>query len=92
MRIKGWALKPKRAQRVWKDVESVRFSSMGRPLLKVEVATPAQAEKILKDHFSKKEIEEFLKANVVSISSGTTLAKTEEDYAERDLESLFGEL
>lgn len=65
---------------------------MGRPLLKVEVATPAQAEKILKDHFSKKEIEEFLKANVVSISSGTTLAKTEDDYAERDLESLFGEL
>lgn len=92
MRIKGWALKPKRAQRVWKDVDSVRFSSMGRPLLKVEVATPAQAEKILKDRFSKKEIEEFLKANVVSVSSGTTLAKTEEDYAERDLESLFGEL
>lgn len=92
LKIEGWGLRPKRAQRVWKNIFEVMNTRMGKVLLSTELVSPAQAEKILKQRYKPELIEEFFKANVVSVSSGMTLAQTTDDYAERDLESLFGEL
>lgn len=93
LKIEGWGLKAKRAQRVWKDASEVKESLWGEMYLTTsELISPAQAEKVLRSNkLDGEAIEKFLKANVVAISSGTTLAQ-HDDYAERDLESLFGEL
>lgn len=77
--IDGWGLKAKRASRVWVNPQAIMKTRIGVELLQLELPSPAQAEKILKESidFDKDTIDKFMKQNVVHVSSGTTLSQTD---------------
>jgi hypothetical protein len=89
--IPGWGLVDKRAQRKWVDEEKILKHKFVNLLMQEVLLTPAQAEKHIKGmNLQKKlksEIEEFFKLNVVSVSSGTKLGKTTNDYRDLSLET-----
>ena len=76
--IEGWGLKTKRASRVWVNQNKVLKSLWGEDLVSQELVSPAQAEKILKGlNYDADAIKDFMKENVVHVSSGTTLSQTD---------------
>lgn len=91
MKIQGWGLEPKRPQRVWADPDGVAEDH--EFLLKEVLSTPVEAEKIMKENgWTKKEIEQFFKDNVVAVSGGDKLSSNLNDYGEASPDSLFAEL
>jgi hypothetical protein len=51
--------------------------------------TPAQAEKLLKKIYTKKELEKFLNDNVVAVSSGDKLSQLNNDFDDEGLDDLL---
>jgi len=92
-KIPGYRLREKKAQRKWKNADEVLNSRIGVALLQSDLASPAKAEKILRDSmdFSEETIQLFMKNNVVSVSSGLTLApdETGEDFLDEDFTPLI---
>lgn len=87
MKVDGWGIVPTRAKRVWAepngDIKYVtaRLKVMDDiNLFSEELMTPPQAEKVLKKHWTKEEVEEFMNDYVVSISGGDKLSPINEDY------------
>jgi hypothetical protein len=73
-KISGWGLVPTRPQRVW--VEPIMMG-LGYPeLLKNELMSPAEAEKVLKKKWDKKTVSNFFEEHVVTVSSGEKLQTT----------------
>lgn len=80
-KIKGWGLTPKRGSRVWVNQDKVMDLSIGKRLTEWTLVSPAEAEKRLKEAgFKTEAIEKFLKDNVVTVSSGTKLSQTNNEY------------
>jgi hypothetical protein len=90
-KIKGWGLVPTKPQRVWKDQAALKKRKLLADLLikKDELVTPAQAEKLLKKIYTKKELEKFLNDNVVAVSSGDKLSQLTNDYDDEGLDDLL---
>lgn len=85
-KISGWGLIPTRAQRVW--VEPIMVG-MGYPeLLKHEIMSPAEAEKLLKKKWDKKTVSNFFEEHVVAVSSGEKLQSINNDYDVEGLDNL----
>lgn len=95
MKIQGWGLVPKKAQRVWKNPATLAAASFKYKIktLKTEPLSPAEVEKEMKAAKVPKElIEQFFKDNVVAVSSGDKLSSTTNDYGDTGLDDLFTEL
>jgi len=92
-KLPGWTLEPTRAQKVWAKPDELvldwpdEFESNDVSPFESVLKSPAQLAKELKEAgFKKKEIDQFINANVVHVSSGTKLAQTTQDYAAPALE------
>lgn len=85
-KIAGWGLVPTKPQRKW--VEPIMIG-LGYPeLVKQEIVSPAEAEKILKKKWDKKTVENFFEEHVVTVSSGEKLQTTNNDYEADGLDDL----
>lgn len=82
-KIDGWTLVPTKAQRVWADVAKtmkvIAKYKLQNQLVKTELMTPAQAEKVLKK-IKAIDFEQFMKDNVATVSGGVKLSQTTNDY------------
>lgn len=88
-KIAGWGLVPTKPQRVWRDEWTVKMITRNFPdLVKKELVTPAQAEKILKKKVTENFAKEFMNENVVTVSSGEKLQTTNNDYEADGLDDL----
>lgn len=101
-KIQGWGLEPKKAQRVWKNAELFkegktssikgykRLKAYDLKFLKTEAKSVAEVEKEMKSAKVPKDlIEQFLKDNSVSVSSGDKLSSTTNDYDDHGLDDLI---
>lgn len=92
-KINGWGLTPKRASRVWNNANNFKIGktsslksyqkvkSYGLSFLTTEAKSVSEVEKEMKEAGVPKElIQEFISANSSSVSSGTKLAQTNNDY------------
>jgi hypothetical protein len=88
-KISGWNLVPTRSQRVW--VEPIMVG-LGYPeLMKGDLVSVAEAEKILKKKWDKKTIANFLEEHVVAVSSGCKLNQTTNDFGDLGLDDLIAD-
>ncbi len=92
-KVPGWHLEPTRAQKVWAKPDELvidwpeEFDKADVGPYAQVLKSPAEVTKDLKEAgFKKKQIDEFINANIVHVSSGTKLAQTTQDYAAPALE------